>query len=736
MSNRLTWAVSACLLAHAPAPAHAINATYAKQLERSGCTQVSETQGCDIHKTRAANAKAGFAMHAAATHPPKPHPVSRPATSDLGFSVRNMDPKADPRRDFVRYASGAWLDRTPIPASEGDAGRFGELAHQLDQRLLRIIHDAARQQAAVGTPVQQVGDFYRAASDLKRRDALGLQPIEAMLKAIDNAQLDDPAELARMSARLQLGFMASPIVNVDVGADYRDSKVNALALGPGQQVLSRDEYLQPQAEPIRRLYLNHMMKMFRTLGDTPRQAWDAASTVLAMETDLARAQMTTEQGRDPQFMDNHLSLDEAQALVPALDLRALLSALGVPPPATLIAPDLGGLKGVQAVWGQRSLPERRTLLRWHALTTLAGALGQPWRGLDQAFTMQRNGLTQPAPLDVDIERLMGVVLPHPLSRLYVQRHFTEQTRREVSEMVGHIREEFTERLRLNPWLDDATRAAALDKLSRIEIQVGHPAEGAWIDFSGVRIRADDHFGNLQRLGEFRTRHQLAKLGQPAKPERFAEPGKTTPIAVNAAYNPQTNGIDITAAIVQPPFYTPGADAAVNYCTMGAVIGHEITHGFDSFGRQFGPAGNLRDWWTPQAATAFQQRADMLVKQYSEVEILPGLMHNGSQTVTENTADLGGITLAHAALKRSLQGKLQAPIDGLNADQRCFVAWAQLWSYKARPERLRMLVSIDYHAISTLRATLPLRNLDAFHEAFGIREGDPMWRAPAQRVRIW
>ncbi len=303
--------------------------------------------------------------------------------------------------------------------------------------------------------------------------------------------------------------------------------------------------------------------------------------------------------------------------------------------------------------------------------------------------MQRNGLSQAVPLDVDIERLMGVVLPHPLSRLYVQRHFTEQTRREVTEMVGHIREEFTERLRLNPWLDDATRAAA-----------------------------------------------LAKLGQPARPERFAEPGKTTPIAVNAAYNPQTNGIDITAAIVQPPFYTPGADAAVNYCTMGAVIGHEITHGFDSFGRQFGPAGNLRDWWTPQAAAAFQQRADMLVKQYSEVEILPGLMHNGSQTVTENTADLGGITLAHAALKRALKDKPQAPIDGLNADQRCFVAWAQLWSYKARPERLRMLVSMDYHAISTLRATLPLRNLDAFHEALGIREGDPMWRAPAQRVRIW
>lgn len=726
MRTRLTWAVSACLLAQAPSPAHAINATYARQLQRSGCTQLSETQGCDIHKSRAENAKAGFVAPATA----------RPAATALGFSVSNMDLQADPRRDFVRYASGTWSDRTQIPASEGDVGRFGELAHQLDERLLRIIRDASRQRAAVGTPVQQVGDFYRAASDLQRRDALGLQPIEATLKAIEGARLDDPVELARMSARLQLGSVASPIANVDVGPDFRNNQVNALAIGPGVQALNRDEYLQPESEALRRLYLGHMMKVFSALGEAPRQAWDHASTVLAMETELARAQMTAEQGRDPKFMDNHLSLDEAQAMVPALDLRALLSALGMPAATTVIAPDLGGLKGVQAVWGQRSLEERRTLLRWHVLSSQAAALGQPWRGLAQSFNLQRNGLSQAAPLDVDIERLMGVVLPHPLSRLYVQRHFTEQTRQEISEMVGHIRDEFAERLRLNPWLDDTTRAAALDKLSRVDILVGHPAEGDWIDHSGVQIRADDHFGNLQRLREFRLRRQLAKLGQPVKQERFAAPGNTTPIAVNAAYNPQTNGIDITAAIVQPPFYTPGADAAVNYCTMGAVIGHEITHGFDSFGRQFGPAGNLRDWWTPQAASAFQQRADMLVKQYSEVEILPGLMHNGSQTVTENTADLGGITLAHAALRRSLKAKPQAPIDGLNADQRCFVAWSQLWAYKARPERLRMLVSIDYHAISTLRASLPLRNLDAFHEAFGIREGDPMWRAPDQRVRIW
>ena len=250
------------------------------------------------------------------------------------------------------------------------------------------------------------------------------------------------------------------------------------------------------------------------------------------------------------------------------------------------------------------------------------------------------------------------------------------------------------------------------------------------------IRPDDYFGNVQRSFEFLLRRDFARLGQPVVIERFAGPNITTPIAVNAAYNPLYNNIDITAAIVQPPFYLPGADAAVNYCTIGAVIGHELTHGFDSFGRQFGPAGNLRDWWTPQAAAEFKKRTDVLVGQYSQFEILPGLMHNGTLTLTENTADLGGITLAHAALQRYLATHPLPRIDGMSSDQRCFVAWAQMWAYKARPERLKFLVANDYHAISYIRATGPLVHLDAFHEAFGTREGDPMWRAPAQRVRIW
>ncbi|NLZ41794.1 MAG: M13 family metallopeptidase, partial [Comamonadaceae bacterium] len=247
---------------------------------------------------------------------------------------------------------------------------------------------------------------------------------------------------------------------------------------------------------------------------------------------------------------------------------------------------------------------------------------------------------------------------------------------------------------------------------------------------------DDHFGNVQRAARFAFQREISQIDKPLLGNRFAVATKTTPIAVNSAYNFTTNTIDITAAILQPPFYKAGADIAANYCAIGAVIGHEITHGFDSLGRQYDPQGNLRNWWSAEADRRFKERTDVLIDQYNRYEILPGLMHNGAMTVTENTADLGGIALAHAALRRALAKNPAPVVDGLSADQRCFVAWTQMWAFKARSERLRFLASVDVHAIASVRAVAPLLHLDAFHEAFGTRPGDPMWRDPKQRVVIW
>ena len=650
----------------------------------------------------------------------------------LGYSASNMDSRISPRKDFYRYANGGWLQRTAIPASEPDISGFAALSLNLDAQLLKLIKAAAATQAAPGSPQQQVGDYYRAAMDTQRLDAIGLKPLEADLARLSD--IGSPAALGRLSARLEMGYVISPLINALTTADAKDSKTMVLVIHPGLQALEPTEYTQPDGQRVRDLYLAFIAKMLQTLGDTPQAAAANAQIILSMETELAAARLTPLQQRDPALTYNRLTLAEVQALVPAIDVSAFLEALNVTAPPLLQVIDIGGLKAVQKILSSRKPDDVRTLLRWHIVSSRAQSLGQPWSGLDQDFSRQRKGLQEAMGREREVTKAISAQLFHPLSQLYVQTYFPESTRREIAEMVGHIKAEFKQRLQTNPWLDGPTRAAALEKLSKVDVQVGYPK--AWIDFSAIDIRPDDYFGNNQRIAEFLLKRDLGLAGKPVVVDRFAAPNQTTPISVNAAYSPQTNSIDITSAIVQPPFYVAGADAAVNYCTIGAVIGHELTHGFDSFGRQFGPAGNLRDWWTPQATAEFKKRTDVLVDQYSGYTILPGLQHNGLLTLTENTADLGGITLAHAALQRALAGKRQPKIDGLSTDQRCFVAWAQLWSYKGRPERLRSLVARDYHANSSLRGYAPLMHLDAFHQAFGTRRGDPMWRAPEKRVRIW
>jgi putative endopeptidase len=654
----------------------------------------------------------------------------------LGYSPEHMDKRVSPRQDFYRYAVGRWLERAEIPASEPEISGFTQLAINLDQQLLKLIKDAAASQAAApGSPRQQIGDYWRAAMDDKRLSDVGIQPLQGDLGRIASLQLPGAGTaLGELSARLQLAYGASPLVNAVVATDAKNSSANLLMIVAGLQSLDLDDYAKPGNQRVRDLYVNYIAAMLRTTGMAAPQAEAAARTVLAIETEVSATQLTPLQARDPALTYNLMTLAEAQALIPAVDLQAQLRAMGVTPPATVQVRDIAALKAVQKVLATRSPDEIRTLLGWHVLSARASALGQPWRGLDQEFSRQRQDLQDAPPRERQVTNEITLRLFSPLSRLYVESYFPESTRRDITQMVGHIKDEFERRLRANPWLDEPTRAAALEKLARVDVQVGYPQK--WIDFSSVVIKPDDHFGNVQRVGEFAQRRELARLGQLVVVERFANPRATAPTAVNAAYNPQTNSIDITAAIVQPPFYVPGADAAVNFCTIGAVIGHELTHGFDSNGSRFGPAGNLRDWWTPQAKAEFKKRTDVLVKQYSEFTLLPGLKHNGELTLTENTADLGGIMLAHAALHRSLRGKPQPKIDGLTTDQRCFVAWAQMWAYKGRPERVRQLAATDYHASTPLRGFAPLLHMDAFHKAFVTRPGDPMWRAPKDRVVIW
>lgn len=659
------------------------------------------------------------------------YPADIPA---LGYSSRNMDRSVDPRQDFYHYAAGNWLKKTEIAPSDADVGGFKLLGHNLDRQLLTLIRTAAAaSNAPKGSSNQQVGDFYKAAMDDTRRDEQGLKPLQADLQRIAAAG-GTPADYGRLAGRLQAAVGGSPLIMVGAMPDAKDSSTGVMVLVPGAQLLEQDEYARPEHQKLRDLYRMYIVAMLNGIGEPIDAAKIQAAQLLSMEAQAAGAMMTPLQQRDPANTYNIMTLDQAQALMPALDLRAFLAELGVAAPERVQVADINAMKALQKMLTARSVNEVKLLLRWFLLASRASELGRPWRLQEEAFTTERRGLKNPPERTQVVTQQIGALLYHPLSKLYVQTYFPDSTRRDITEMVGHIKDEFATRLHSNPWLDDATRKAALDKLGKMDIQVGYPRE--WVDFSGLDIRPDDHFGNMQRANRFLFQRDMAQVGKPVLNNRFAVATKTTPIAVNSAYNFTTNTIDITAAILQPPFYQPGADAAVNYCTIGAVIGHEITHGFDSLGRQFDAQGNLRNWWTPVADGQFKQRTDVLVDQYSRYEILPGLMHNGAMTVTENTADLGGLTLAHAALQRSLAQKPLSEVDGLTADQRCFVAWSQMWAYKGRSERLRLLVSIDVHAISSVRAIAPLLHLDAFHQAFGTKPGDAMWRDPKKRVVIW
>lgn len=668
---------------------------------------------------------------AAVIHGPV-RPTAVAPTGVIGYSATHMDRSVDPRQDFYAYANGRWLKRLTIPDAESDIGGFSMLGANLDAQLQQLAVQASQGRAPKGSPAQQVGDFYRAALDMRQRDAAGLEPIQADLDAAGRAR--SAGELARLSVRLQGSAGTSPLLDLVSMPDMKDGTRTLLMLQMGALPLTQDQYRDPSARKIRDLYVGHVTRVHQQWGDTPEAAAAKARTILAIETELAAPRLTPAHEWDPALIYNLMTVDQAQAMIPAIDLRAMAEAAGLALPERLQVKDLQGIQALQRLLASRSAEDVQAWLRWSVLVLNADNLGQPWFPLNQDYQRERDGLVASLPLERQTVQALTMQLSHPLAQLYVQRYYTDATRREITRMVGHIKAEFANRLKTNPWLDAPTRAAALAKLARVDIQVGYPSR--WIDFGGVDIRPDDHLGNTRRLAAFRLQRDLAKVGRPTVHERFAEVGHTTPTSVNAAYDPQLNGIDITAAISQPPFFTPGADPVVNYCTMGAVVGHELTHGFDSTGRQYDAQGNVRDWWTPQAAAEFKKRNALLVAQYSRFQLLPGLRLDGALTLGENTADLGGITLAHAALHRALKGRPQPRVDGLSTDQRCFVAWAQLWIYKAREELVRVRAATDVHANSVVRGYAPLMNLDAFHRAFRTRPGDAMWRPPGDRVRIW
>jgi putative endopeptidase len=447
-----------------------------------------------------------------------------------------------------------------------------------------------------------VGDFYKAAMDTSRRSALGLQPLAGELQRIAAAP-GTASDYGSLAGRLQDRFGSSPLINAVAMPDAKNSSTYVLALVPGSQLLEQDEYTKPESQRLRDFYRQYIVALLNGAGDTVETAGNNATRILVMESRMAAAMMSPLQMREPANTYNMMTLAQAQDLVPALNLRAFLKALGISPPQRVQVVDVQAMKALQRFLADQPADDVKLLMRWHTLSSRAAELGGGYRAMEQEFTRLRRGLKTPPELTRVVTQQIGAQLYHPLSQLYVQANFPDSTRREITEMVGahqgRVRQPPAQQHlagRRHP--QGGAREAGQDRhpgglpgtLGRLQ-RAGHPP--------------DDHFGNVQRAARFAFQRDVNQIGKPVLGDRFAVATKTTPIAVNSAYNFTTNTIDITAAILQPPFYKPGADAAANYCAIGAVIGHEITHGFDSLGRQYDAQGNLRNWWTADADRPLQ-----------------------------------------------------------------------------------------------------------------------------------
>lgn len=646
------------------------------------------------------------------------------------FSTEHMDRSVSPGTDFFQFAAGSWVKKNPVPADKSRWSGFDELQERNWFLLRTTLEEAA---AARSGPryVRQVGDLFASAMDTNRLERLGFSPIQPDLKRI--AALKTPAELWRLTAQLHLANVGV-LFGSGPSADAKNSQTNAFHLLQGGLGLpDRDYYLSDGFAKQREAYRAHIIKMLGLLGDSAESAASQADTVLALETELAKVAKSRVELRDPNANYHKQTLVELHDLTPHLAWPLYFRELGLSRMPSVIVGQTNFFARLDQLVTGRPLADFRTYLRWHVLRSAAPMLHAAAAGESFAFygTTLR-GQPQQEPRWQRSAKVVDASLGEALGRMYVEKHFPPAARARMEELVNNLQAVFQDRLRKLDWMSEPTRRKALAKFDRFTRKIGHPEK--FRDYSKVKIRREDYFGNLRRADLFENRRQLAEVGKAVDRLEW----HMTPQTVNAYFNPSQNEIVFPAAILQPPFFDLEADDAVNYGAIGVVIGHEISHGYDDQGRQYDAEGNLNDWWTEADAAEFEARAKKVVDQYSGYEPLPGRKVNGRLTLGENIADLGGTSVAFEALQRALakDPSKRKSIDGFTPEQRFFLSLAQLWRTNWREAELVRRLTVDPHSPGQYRAIGPHVNLTEFYQAFGIKPGDPMYRSPELRAKIW
>ena len=647
------------------------------------------------------------------------------------FLPQNFDPSVKPQDDFYRYVNGGWVARTAIPAAYARWSAFDELLER-NQQNLHLLCQRASALDNQGSPIEQmVGDFFASGMDGAAISSAGIAPLRFEFDRID--ALKTPADVLGEIARLQgLGVPAG--FQFRSGADDRDSGREIAQLRQGGLGLpERDYYFRDDAKSreLRGQYAAHVARMLQLLGDAPQVAQAGAAAVMKLETALAQGSLRRVDLRNPYRSYHKMPVSRVGELVPGVDWKRYFADTGSPSfgELNLAHPDF--FKGFAAALAQTPVADWKSYLRWHLIHAYAPYLNDEFAGEDFAF--YGAALTGAKTLKPRWQRVVMTIdgsIGEALGQLYVAEYFPPEAKARALRMVNDLQAALRDRIQTLEWMDGPTRAKALEKLAAFTVKIGYPEK--WRDYGQLHIDRGPYVLNVLRANAFEVHRNLRKIGGPADKTEWS----MTPPTVNAYYNPTRNEIVFPAGILQPPFFDPKADDAVNYGGIGAVIGHEMTHGFDDSGRQFDAQGNLTDWWTPQSAARFKERAAAVVKQFSGYFVFPDLHINGELTQGENIADLGGIRIAYAALQRALAGRPRDAIDGFSPEQRFFISFGSVWAVKFRPERLRLQINTDPHSPGEYRANGPLSNLDEFAHAFQVPEGAPMRRPAADRVTIW
>lgn len=645
----------------------------------------------------------------------------------------NLDTTCSPCRNFYQYANGGWLKRSEIPADQPRWGSFNELQEQNYAALKDVLTEAARNAGSTDDPnLRKLGTFYGSCMDSATVERAGLNPLQGELQRL--AAIRDRAGIQAAIVHLhQLGIYAGFLFR-SVPDAKKSSRTIAEVYQGGLGLPDRDYYTKTDSasEQIRRLYLEHVTTMLRLSGLTGSAARDGAAKIMQLETALAHASMTREAQRDPEAIYHLTTRARLQEITPQFGWGHYLSGLGLQDISDLNIAQPQFLKTFDSLLSAAPLDDWKIYLRWNLIANTAPALSSPFQ--DESFRFNSSvlqGVKEMRPRWKRCLRYTDRAVGEILGQAYVKKNFTPEAKARALEMVRNIRAELHARLGQLTWMSAETKTKAYAKLDSIINKIGYP--DSWRDYAKLQARPGPFVSNLLLANEFETRRQLHKVGRPTDRMEWG----MTPPTVNAYYNPPTNEITFPAGIMQPPFFNPKADDAVNYGGMGGAIGHEITHGFDDQGRQFDAQGNLSGWWNETDTKEFNRRAEVVEKQFDGYVAIDSLHVNGKLTLGENIADLGGVLIAYGAYRRSLQGKPEPkPIDGLTGDQRFFLAWAQIWRAKSRPEYTRLLINVDPHSPPEFRTIGPLSNIPAFAQAFGCKQGDPMVRPEQLRAQIW